>query len=294
MIRKLAENVFMLGNQYFNYLLVGEKKAVLIECGVSAGVMSFRQDWQKLSRPPEIKTLVAMHEHFDHVCGIPDLKAMFPGVPVVAHAKTGRVLNKANVVKGHFQQDEQMSILLNNWGIIRDIPPTPQIDCIPIDEYVAEGDVIPVDGVGNLKVMDTPGHSPGSIALYLKEEQLMCLSDAGGYQIRSDFIFPIYFQGYEMYLESLNRMSTYPTQVLFLPHGEIWTGDSVHLFYRRAREAAEKAFNCIRRQLDEGLNSDEIEQRLYKHYYRDGLTIYTPDNIRLCVKLLVQRTQECL
>ena len=27
MIRKLAENVFMLGNQYFNYLLVGEKKA---------------------------------------------------------------------------------------------------------------------------------------------------------------------------------------------------------------------------------------------------------------------------
>jgi glyoxylase-like metal-dependent hydrolase (beta-lactamase superfamily II) len=160
MIRKLAENVFMLGNQYFNYLLVGEKKAVLIECGVSAGVMSFRQDWQKLSRPPEIKTLVAMHEHFDHVCGIPDLKAMFPGVPVVAHAKTGRVLNKANVVKGHFQQDEQMSILLNNWGIIRDIPPTPQIDCIPIDEYVAEGDVIPVDGVGNLKVMETPGPHP--------------------------------------------------------------------------------------------------------------------------------------
>ena len=75
---KAGRKCFMLGNQYFNYLLVG-KKAVLIECGVSAGVMSFRQDWQKLSRPPEIKTLVAMHEHFDHVCGIPDLKAMFPG-----------------------------------------------------------------------------------------------------------------------------------------------------------------------------------------------------------------------
>ena len=90
------------------------------------------------------------------MCGIPDLKAMFPGVPVVAHAKTGRVLNKANVVKGHFQQDEQMSILLNNWGIIRDIPPTPQIDCIPIDEYVAE-EINTVDGVGNLKSNGDPG-----------------------------------------------------------------------------------------------------------------------------------------
>ncbi|NLO22460.1 MAG: MBL fold metallo-hydrolase [Syntrophomonadaceae bacterium] len=294
MIRKLAENVLMMGNQYFNYLMIGKEKAVIIECGVSAGVMSFQQDWQQLPRFPEIKTIVAMHEHFDHVCGIPGLRAMFPGVPIMAHTKAGRVLNKAAVVKGHFQQDEKMSILLQNWGIIKDQPPTPQLNSILIDEYVAEGDIIPVHGVGDLKVMETPGHSPGSLALYLKEEQLMCLSDAGGYQIRNDFIFPIFFQGYEMYLESLERMSTYPTHILFLPHGEIWTGESVHLFYRRALESAEKAFNCIRRLLNEGLAGEEIEQRLYKHYYRDGLTIYTPDNIRLCVKLLVQRTQECL
>ncbi|KUG03655.1 zn-dependent hydrolase including glyoxylase-like protein [hydrocarbon metagenome] len=122
----------------------------------------------------------------------------------------------------------------------------------------------------------------------------MCLSDAGGYQITDDFIFPIFFQNFDMYIESIERMSTYPTRVLALPHGQIWTGVSVHLFYRRALEAAHKAFKCIRHMLEDGLEISEIEERLYKRYYRDDLMIYTPENIRLCVKLQVQRVKECL
>jgi glyoxylase-like metal-dependent hydrolase (beta-lactamase superfamily II) len=294
MLRKLADNVLMMGNQHFNYVVVGQEEAVLIECGVSAGVMSFRQDWQQLSNPPKIKKIVAMHEHFDHVCGIPGLREMLPGVPVLAHPRAGRVLAKSSVVKDFFRQDDEMSDLFTRRRIIKEKPPALGIDSIAIDEYISEGDTVPIDIFSGLRVMETPGHSPSSLALYLKAEQMMCLSDAGGYQIRSDFIFPIFFQGYESYLESIERMSTIPTRILALPHGQIWTGVSVHLFYRRAREEAEKAFKSIRRRLEEGMEGDEIEKALYQHYYRDDLTIYTPDNIRLCVKLLVQRVKECL
>ncbi len=294
MMRKLSDNVLMMGNRHFNYIVVGKEKAVLIECGVSAGVMSFRQDWQQLANPPEIQHILAMHEHFDHVCGIPALREMFPQVPVLAHPKTGRVLKKAGVIQDFFQQDDKMSTVLKNRGIIKEKPVFPRVDVIPIDDYVSEGDVIEVDGGTALKVMETPGHSSCSIAVYLKKEQLMCLSDAGGYQIRDDFIFPIFFQSLEMYMESIERMSTYPTRILALPHGAIWTGVSVHLFYRRALETARKAFKCIRRMLEDGLETAEIEKRLYNRYYRDDLMIYTPQNIRLCVKLLVQRVKECL
>ncbi len=294
MIRKLSDNVLMMGNRHFNYFIVGRERAVLIECGVTGGVMSFRQDWQQLQRPPEIHRILAMHEHFDHVCGIPGLREMFPQVPVAATPQTARVLNKAAVIKDFFQQDEKMSMVLKKRGLINDEPVSPQVDAIQIDEYMGDGDVIEIDRGTALKVMETPGHSPGSIAVYHKQEQLMCLSDAGGYQIRDDFIFPIFFQNYEIYLESIERMSTYPTRILALPHGEIWTGISVHLFYRRALESAQKAFKCIRRMLEDGLETAEIESRLYKRYYRDDLMIYTPENIRLCVKLLVLRVRECL
>ncbi len=294
MIRKISDNVLMMGNRHFNYFVVGRERAVLVECGVSGGVVSFQQEWQKLQRPPEIHRILAMHEHFDHVCGIPGLREMFPQVPVLAHSQTGKVLKKTAVIKDFFQQDDKMSMVLKNRGLINDKPVSPQVDAIQIDEYVGEGDIIEIDRGAALKVMETPGHSPGSIAVYLQQEQLMCLSDAGGYQIRDDCIFPIFFQNYEMYLESIERMSTYPTRILALPHGEIWTGVSVHLFYRRALEAARKAFKYIRRMLEDGVDEAEMEARLYKRYYRDDLMIYTPENIRLCVKLLVLRVKECL
>ncbi len=294
MMRKLSDNVLMMGNRHFNYVVVGKERAAIIECGVSGGVVSFRQDWQQLPNPPQIQYILAMHEHFDHVCGIPALRDMFPQIPIVAHPKTARVLKKAAVIQDFFQQDDKMSTVLKNWGAIEDKPVSPEVDLISIDDYVSEGDVIQVDDGIALKVMETPGHSPGSIAVYLKKEQLMCLSDTGGYQIRDDFIFPIFFQSFEMYMESIERMSTYPTRILALPHGQIWTGISVHLFYRRAKESAQKAFKFIRRMLEEGLETEEIENRLYKRYYRDDLMIYTSENINLCVKLLVQRVKECL
>lgn len=294
MIQKLSNNVLMLGNRHFNYFLLGSKRAVLIECGVSAGVASFLQDWQQLPKKHEIQNMVAMHEHFDHVCGIPGLREMFPQVPLLAHSRCGRVLKKTAVIQDFFQQDDKMSMVLKNRGIIKEKPVTPQVDIITIDQYVSEGDVIEIDGCKALKVMETPGHSPGSIAIYYQEEQLMCLSDAGGYQIRDDFIFPIFFQSFEAYVESIERMSTYPTRILALPHGQIWSGVSVHLFYRRALEAAHKAFKYIQRMLEDGIDEEEMEKRLYKRYYRDDLMIYTPENISLCVKLLVQRVKESL
>lgn len=293
MMIKLADNVLMMGNRHFNYFIVGKERAALIECGVTGGVASFKQDWQQLQQTPRIQRILAMHEHFDHVCGIPALREMFPQVPVLAHSRAGRVLQKAEVIKDFFQQDARMSVVLKNRGILDHIPMSPRVDAITIDEHMGEGYIIEIDQDTVLKIMETPGHSPGSIAAYLPREQVMFLSDTGGYQIRDDFIFPIFFQNYEMYVESIERMSTYPTRILALPHGEIWTGVSVDLFYRRALKAAQNAYKCIRRMLEDGVEDAEMENRLYERYYRDDLMIYTPENIGLCVKLLVQRVKEC-
>ncbi len=294
MMIKLSDNVLMMGNRHFKYFIVGRERAALIECGVTGGVASFKQDWQQLQQPPRIQRILAMHEHFDHVCGIPALREMFPQVPVLAHSRAARVLQKAAVIEDFFQQDAKMSVVLKNRGILDHIPMTPRMGTIPIDEYLGEGDLIEIDHDIVLKIMETPGHSPGSIAAYLPQEQIMCLSDTGGYQARDDYIIPIFFQNYEMYIESIERMSTYPTRILALPHGRIWTGVSVHLFYRRALEAARKAFRWIRHMLDEGVEEAQMENKLYERYYQDDLMIYTPENIRLCVKLLVQRVKECL
>ena len=52
-----------------------------------------------------------------------------------------------------------------------------KIEDVSIDTYLKEGDIIKV-GSGKLEVLHVPGHSPGSIALYDKEDDFVITGDA--------------------------------------------------------------------------------------------------------------------
>jgi glyoxylase-like metal-dependent hydrolase (beta-lactamase superfamily II) len=66
-MQRLSNDILLFGNTNFNYYLVGREEAVLIECGMSAGVSFFIEQWDKLPRKPQVKYILAMHSHFDHV-----------------------------------------------------------------------------------------------------------------------------------------------------------------------------------------------------------------------------------
>lgn len=294
-MRRLSDNVLQMGNRHFNYFLVGRRQCFLVECGVSGGVISLAADLQKMPEISEVTGILAMHEHFDHVCGIPALREMFAGVPVLAHPRAERILRKQAVVEDFFRQDEKMSDILLQRGLIDHKPISPCIGEIGIDGILEEGQYLPVEKGLQLQILETPGHSPCSLAAYLPGEQVMFLSDAAGYQIDDQSIFPIFFQGYDLYMESIKRLMGFPTRVLALPHGTVWAGRrEMDAFYQRALQSAQDTFQLIQTMLEEGLSPESMQEVLFSRYYRDDLMIYTPENIQLCVKLLIQRVGECL
>ena len=146
----------------------------------------------------------------------------------------------------------------------------------------------------NIKVLDAPGHSPCSLACYLPAEQVMFISDACGFQISDEDIFPVFFQAYDIYLETIKRLMSYPSKLLAIPHERIWTGRNIDAFYRRALSSAEQAFNIIRDLLDQGWEDEKIEKELLLAIIRSSLKIYTPENIQQCVQILLRRVKEKL
>ena len=90
------------------------------------------------------RSIVCTHAHFDHVGAVRRLKEK-TGAPVMIH-------------KGDFEiymRADKQGVL---WGFQIEQPPAP-------DMYVVEGDEVAV-GRFRLKVLHTPGHSPGGICLY--------------------------------------------------------------------------------------------------------------------------------
>jgi len=293
-MEQLTDNVVLLGNKYFNHCVVGNEEAIMIECGVTASVANLKSQWHRLSKRPNIRHLVAMHAHFDHVCGIPMLLELFPQSKVLATEIAQEVLTKPKIVRNFFYQDEKMSAVLANEGILSEKPKSFRLDTIAVDRTIEAGTMIDLDGNLTLEIISTPGHSPCGIACYFPQDQVMMVSDACGFQISDTEIFPIFFQSYKLYIQTIKKLMRYPTRILVTAHGQVWLKDDVKQFYQRALDSARVVYGEIRKMIYKNIDDSTIIQKLFSRYYHKNLRIYTPENIETCGQLLLKRVKECL
>jgi len=272
---RISENVLLLGNGHFNHYIVGQEQAALIEGGMSAGIPAFTQQWESLKPQPEVSHILALHSHFDHVCGIPAFRKMFTQAVVWASAGTEKLLSKDKVCNAIQLGDQLVSeVYLNDNRISEKLAPfDPAL--LKIDQVVGQGDVIDLGCGLTLEIIATPGHSSCSIAAYLPAEEVMFVSDAAGTAISPEVIAPVFFQDYDLYLDSIRRLMDYPTKVLAVGHGEVISGsDKVQSFYQRSLQSAQDAFEMIKNKLRAGASEEDLASQLYDQYMVGGLADY--------------------
>jgi glyoxylase-like metal-dependent hydrolase (beta-lactamase superfamily II) len=100
--------------------------------------------------------VVLTHGHADHITGVAALRESCPDIKVYIHKLDERMLTGA-----------QSTI-----SAIEGIP----FDTEQADFSIEEGDVIEQAGI-KLKVLHTPGHTPGGISLYSKADGIVFVGD---------------------------------------------------------------------------------------------------------------------
>lgn len=122
----------MMGDQPTNAYLVGSRELLIVDPGSDAGVEHVHQ--AVAARPgASVRAIVLTHGHPDHVAAAGELRRRF-GCPVMLHPKERPIL------RGFLHSDE-------------------------VDEELREGMPITLPD-GSLTVIETPGHSPGHVALW--------------------------------------------------------------------------------------------------------------------------------
>ncbi|MFA6809236.1 MAG: MBL fold metallo-hydrolase, partial [Eubacteriales bacterium] len=149
-MRRLADIILQIGNQHFNYFVVGRQEAAIIECGVTGGVQSIEKQWTQLPYQPDIKYILVMHAHFDHICGLPALKKLFPQAEVLGSSETQKTISKSKIMDNFFYQDRKMSQVLITEGILEFEPKEYLPQAITLDHIIGEGDYLKLGNDLNL------------------------------------------------------------------------------------------------------------------------------------------------
>ena len=127
------------------------KKAAVIDPGWSGAAIYDRARQAGAS----IETILFTHAHFDHVAGAAELKQLC-GAPILAHENAETMIAHA---RSHAQA----------WGF--------QIDPVPLpDAHLVEGEDVAI-GTLVLRVLATPGHSPGHVSLVAAGEPVAFVGD---------------------------------------------------------------------------------------------------------------------
>ncbi len=122
------------------YIVQSGKEALVVDAGDEAD--RIRRFLTEMGLKP--KMIVATHTHFDHVLGVEGLRAE-TGAPFLIHKDDLPILES---MQARVQQFMGFSV-----------PPPPKVD-----SYLKEGDQLTL-GNETIRILHTPGHSPGSISL---------------------------------------------------------------------------------------------------------------------------------
>lgn len=208
-------------------ILRDDKEMILIDCGYPNFLELIEEcanrsniDLEKLTK------LIITHHDFDHMGSAADLKAKYPNIKILASSKDEKYisgkekslrLQQAELIYDSLP-DEEKEGALNFHKMLE------SIDNVQVDVTLNDGDIF--DWCGGVEIVETPGHMPGHISIYIKESKTLIAGDA--LVIENDKLNianPQYTLDIKEAKKSIDKLGNYDIDKVICYHGGVYQSD---------------------------------------------------------------------
>ncbi len=169
-MKKITSNIYMKNGLWgtgilsTNVYFLTDTKLTIVDTGYKGRVSQICRDIKRLGYSlSDVENIILTHYHVDHTGNLLKLKQL-TGANIIAH------MDDAPYIEGRLPHPcpkalRQLKFMEHFWN------PDP----VEVDVTFKDGDILPV--LGGIKIIHTPGHTPGSISIHIRQEDALITGD---------------------------------------------------------------------------------------------------------------------
>lgn len=254
------------------WLAVGRTN-ILLDAGMACCADALVGRIEKVLQGRKLDYVFLTHSHFDHISGVPYIRAKWPEVKVYIGPHGKDILDKPSALRRIRKMNEAAAA---DQGIAelqyRD-------EDLYADGILTDGEVFQLDD-WKLSAVETPGHTRDCFSFLIEREGcaqrvLLCAETAGVYAEGSCFS-PCFLLGYQMSVASMQKMKSVGADLLIFAHSGFASDKNTEDTWRRCFADHELAARRIREEAERELPLEDKIKELAKDYWPEILRKYQP------------------
>ncbi len=242
------------------FLIDDGKTAILYDSGFAFTGYAVADKIEKELNGRSLDFIFLTHSHYDHALGSCYVLERYPNAKVVAGSYATKIFAKPTAKALMRELDKKFA---NECGIEKyeDL-----IDNLKVDIAVEDGEEINA-GSMTFTAFSLPGHTKCSVGYYCKEKKLLLGCETLGVFDGESGVIPAYLVGYEMTLNSIERMQGMDIDYVLVPHYGLLGKEQTENYFKTSKAVTKDVATTIANSLREGVCKEDIVSRYIDKYW---------------------------
>lgn len=257
------------------FLIDDGKTAIMYDSGFAFNGYNVAEKIKSILGDRKLDYIFLTHSHYDHALGSVYALKFWPDAKVVAGEYAAKIFSKptAKAVMRDLDSKFAKTCGINEYEDLS--------DNLKVDIAVSDGDIIKA-GDMEFTVINLPGHTKCSVGFYCADEKLLLSCETIGVYNGKDNVVPSYLVGYQMTIDSIDKVSKLDLENILIPHFGLLGKDETAFYIKKAKESAIATAEEIKTMLVEGKSKAEVTEFFKNKFYHGYIKeIYPIDAMEL-------------